>query len=136
MKKGIFFKVVYALAFLLIFANTVISAVQSLNPDIDDLPVCRLIDSCDSPNGSSRIDVYLVSNSLGNAVRCDYVTGETHTNIYWQTNSDKAEVKWLSERSITINNVPLNVKTDKFDSRRGTAIFSEGVLAENINDND
>ena len=130
--KSIVFKALYVLAFVLLITNTVFAALQSLNPDINDLPDGRLIESFNSPSGASRIDIYLVSNSIGTAIRGEYVSDKGNKNIYWQTGISGAEVEWLSEKSIIINRVPLNVKTDKFDSRRGTAIFSEGVLAENI----
>ena len=129
-------RTLYILAFAVMIFNTVFSLVKSLTPDINDLPEGSLLTSFASPSGNARVDVYVVNCSLGSAVRGDYVHGDSHRNIYWQTGADTAKVEWLSEKSILIDNIPLNVKTDKFDSRRGTAIFSEGILAENINDND
>ena len=136
MKKNILFQTLYILAFLVIIANTVIAAVQSLFPDISDLPEGDFIKSSVSPAGNSRVDFYLVENNLGVAVRGERVSGTKHTNIYWQTGIDDVEVQWLDEYGIVINEIPINIKTDKFDSRRGTAIFSEGVLAERITEND
>ena len=136
MFKNILFKALYILAFLVMAANTCILTFKSLNPDINDLPKGDIITSYRSPNGRSRIDIYLVKNNLGTAVRGEYVTDDLCRNIYWQTGTDTAKVMWLSEKSIIIDSIPLNVKTDKFDSRRGTAIFSEGVLAKNIGEND
>lgn len=136
MVKSIVIRTLYVLAFLVIILNTAISVYESLNPDINNLPKGELLSSCNSPNGDSRIDLYVVKADFGSAVRGEYVTGDTQRNIYWQTGTDTANVEWLSEKSILIDTVPLNVKTDMFDSRRGTAIFSEGVLAENINDNE
>ncbi|MBR4909781.1 MAG: hypothetical protein IKZ47_00455 [Clostridia bacterium] len=136
MKKVFSLGTLYLLTFIIMIANVTAATVQSLNPDISSLPEGRLIDSVASPEGKSRIDVYLVSNNLGNAVRGVYVTGGRAANIYWQTGVDSAEIVWHSEQSITINNVPLNVKTDTYDSRRGTAIFSEGLLARDKNADD
>lgn len=136
MIKNIVIRTLYVLAFLVIIFNTAISVYESLNPDINNLPEGKLLSSYRSPNGLSHIDLYVVKADFGSAVRGEYVTGDTHRNIYWQTGTDTANVKWLSEKSILIDNVPLNVKTDMFDSRRGTAIFSEGILAENIGENE
>ena len=136
MKKNVLFITVYILAFLVITANTVTAAVQSLFPDISDLPKGDIIESTVSPNGTSRVDFYVVKNNLGTAIRGECVRGSKRANIYWQTGIDSVDVEWLDEQGIIINNIPLNIKTDKFDSRRGTAIFSEGVLAERITEND
>lgn len=136
MLKKYLFRTLYLLAFAVMIFNTVFSVVKSLTPDISDLPKGSLINSFASPNGNARIDIYVVNCNLGTAVRGDYVHGDKHKNIYWQTGTNTAKVEWLSEKSILIDNIPLNVKTDKFDSRRGTAIFSEGILAENISEND
>lgn len=136
MVKNFLLKGLYILTVLVTVVNTVISVAVSLNPDINDLPEGTLSVTFPSPNGISRIDIYVVESTFGNAVRGDYVCLGEHRNIYWQTDADTARVRWLSEKSIIIENIPLNVKTDKYDSRRGTAIFSEGILAENISEND
>lgn len=124
MKKNIPFQVLYILTFLIIIVNTVTAAVQSLYPDISDLPEGNFIKSSVSPGGNSRVDFYLVENNLGIAVRGERVSGSKRTNIYWQTDIDDVEVQWIDEYGIVINEIPINIKTDKFDSRRGTAIFS------------
>lgn len=124
MKKNIVFQVLYILTFLIIIVNTVTAAVQSLYPDISDLPEGTFIKSSVSPDGNSRVDFYLVENNLGVAVRGERVSGSKRTNIYWQTDIYDVEVQWIDEYGIVINEIPINIKTDKFDSRRGTAIFS------------
>ena len=116
--------------------NTTFSVFQSLFPRISDLPEGKLIKSYISPEQSSQVDFYLVKNNLGVAVRGERVVGDRHINIYWQTGIDDVSVQWVDEYGIIINKIPLNLKTDRFDSRRGTAIFSDGVLAENIAQND
>ena len=136
MKKNVFLSLLYILGFLIISLNNVISAVKALSPDINDLPEGKFFISSFSPEESSRVDFYIVKNSMGTAVRGEKVEGDSHTNIYWQTGIDSVNVKWLDEYGVVINEIPLNLNTDKFDSRRGTAIFSDGVLAEKITEND
>lgn len=136
MKKNILFRTLYVLAFLVMIINTAFAVSQSLFPHISDLPEGKLIKSYLSPEQSSQVDFYLVKNNLGTAVRGEQVVGERHINIYWQTGIEDVSVQWVDEYGIIINKIPLNLKTDRFDSRRGTAIFSDGVLAENIAQND
>lgn len=135
MKNNILIKVLYILAFLIITANTAISAVKSLTPDINDLPSGELLFSSVSPSGKLKVDFYIVKNNMGSAIRGELIDGDHRTNIYWQTGIDTADVIWQNDYSIIINELPINVLTDKFDSRRGTAIFSEGSTAEQITNN-
>lgn len=136
MKNNILFRILYVLAFVVMIINTAFAVFQSLFPRISDLPEGKLIKSYVSPEQSSQVDFYLVKNNLGAAVRGERVVGNRHINIYWQTGIDDVSVQWVDEYGIIINKIPLNLKTDRFDSRRGTAIFSDGVLAENIAQND
>lgn len=136
MKNNILLRILYVLAFVVMIINTAFAVFQSLFPRISDLPEGKLIKSYVSPGQSSQVDFYLVKNNLGAAVRGERVVGNRHINIYWQTGIDDVSVQWVDEYGIIINKIPLNLKTDRFDSRRGTAIFSDGVLAENIAQND
>lgn len=136
MKNNILFRILYVLAFVVMIINTAFAVFQSLFPRISDLPEGKLIKSYVSPEQGSQVDFYLVKNNLGAAVRGERVVGNRHINIYWQTGIDDVSVQWVDEYGIIINKIPLNLKTDRFDSRRGTAIFSDGVLAENIAQND
>lgn len=136
MKSNTVSRILYVLAAIVILANTVLSVIYSLTPDITDLPEGRFLMSSVSPAGTSRVDFYIVKNNLGSAIRGERVSGGKRSNIYWQTGIDEAQVSWIDEYGIVINDIPLNVKTDRFDSRRGTAIFSDGVLAEKITENE
>ncbi|MBO4694032.1 MAG: hypothetical protein J5659_06570 [Clostridia bacterium] len=136
MKSNIVSRMLYILAALIILTNTVFSIINSLRPDISDLPEGKFLTSTTSPGGTSKVNFYIVKNSLGSAIRGEKVKDGEKSNIYWQTNTDKVDTVWVDEYGIYINEIPLNIKTDKFDSRRGTAIFSDGVLAENIAENE
>ena len=132
MFKKILFRTLYIVAFLVIIANTAISAAKSLNPDINDLPKGELSVSYPSPDGNSRIDIYIVQSNFGSAVRGDYVRGNEHKNIYWQTGADSATVRCLTDDTVTIDDVHLFINTEVYDSRLSYAIFSGGIIRENI----
>lgn len=134
MKNRVLARALYILAFLIMFVNTAFAVSHSLFPDIADLPEGKLIKSCVSPQGSYQVNFYLVSNNLGSAVRGERIVGDKHVNIFWQTGVKNVTVQWVNEGGILVNQIPLNLKTDKYDSRRGTSIFSDGVLAENLNE--
>ncbi len=136
MKTRIFFRILYVFAFLVITANTAFSAVKSLSPDIADLPEGELLFSSVSPAGTSQVNFYVVKNSIGSAIRGEKVDGNSRFNIYWQTGTDTADTVWVDEYRIVINGMTINVLTDKFDCRRGTAIFSQGSTAEQIINNE
>lgn len=136
MKRNVLTVSLFILTFAVIIFNTVFAAVKSLNPDITDLPEGKFMKSSTSPQDKAQIDFYLVENNMGYAVRGELVENCARKNIFWQTGVKTADIRWLSEKSVIINNIPLNIKTDKFDSRRGTAIFSEGVTAEKIAENE
>lgn len=136
MKKNFLTVSLFALTFAVMIFNTVFAAVKSLTPDISDLPEGTLLKTSSSPNEKSQINFYLVENSMGCAVRGELKNDSLRKNIFWQTGVKEASIKWLSEKSVIINDIPLNIESDKFDSRRGTAIFSEGVTAEKIAENE
>ena len=136
MKSNILPRILYILAAIMIVANTVFSVINSLIPNIDDLPEGEFISSFKSPAETSEVKFYLVKNNLGTAIRGEKVNGDKSTNIYWQTDIDTVSVQWLDEYGIVINDIPLNLKNDKFDCRRGTAIFSDGVTAEKVIENE
>lgn len=136
MKKNTLFYILYIFAFAVIAVNTSFSVVKSLTPDINNLPEGEFLTSSAYQKGNTKVDFYIVKNSFGTAIRGETVLDGIHKNIYWQTDIENVNVSWLDEYSIIINEIPLNILTDKFDSRRGTAIFSDGVLAEKITEND
>ena len=136
MKRNIVSRTLFILTAVIILSNTVISVVSSLMPDISNLPKGKFLQSTTSPEGDYKINFYVVKNNLGAAVRGERVGGGKNINIYWQTGIEDVKTYWIDEYGIVINDIPLNIKTDRFDSRRGTAIFSDGVLAENITENE
>ena len=85
-----------------------------------------------SPEGDKKIEVYLVRNSLGVAVRAQYLPTDESLlprNIYWQTDTDLTDVVWQSNRHVNINGVVINVDGGyAYDSRKGASIFRSGAL--------
>ena len=136
MKHNIISRMLYILTAIILLANTVLSVVSSLSPDISELPKGQFLQSTTSPKGDYQINFYLVKNNLGVAIRGERTGGGKKTNIYWQTGIEDVKTYWVDEYGIIINDIPLNIRTDRFDSRRGTAIFSDGVLAESITENE
>ncbi|MBO4432866.1 MAG: hypothetical protein J5852_04970 [Clostridia bacterium] len=128
MLKKLFFRTIYVLAFLVTVVNTVFALNGSIHPDINDLPDGKFKASYASPDGKSRIDIYVVDCDLGTGVKGVYVNGDTRKNIYWQTDQTDVKVKWTSNKKVIIDNISLTAKTEVFDSRFSTAIFSEGLL--------
>ena len=128
MLSKIFFRTLYVLTFLVVIANTLFTLHDSLNPDINDLPEGKFKTSYASPDGRSRIDIYVVDCDLGTGVKGVYVRGDNRKNIYWQTDQHDAGVQWLDGGRIVIGGIVLDLKTEVFDCRFSTAIFSEGIL--------
>lgn len=128
MFKKVFFRTLYVLTLLIVIVNTAFAVNDSLSPDINDLPEGTLCASYPSPDGYARIDIYSVSCDLGSGVKGVYVTGNENKNIFWQTGKTTAYVRWIDGSNAVIDNVALDIKNEVFDSRFGTAIFSEGIL--------
>jgi hypothetical protein len=75
-----------------------------------------------SPNGTYSVTAYLnnggatTSYAVLGTLR-NNKTGKTK-NIYWQYRCEKAEMKWLDDETIKINDIELNVKNEIYDYRR------------------
>ena len=127
------FRLLYLITALIIIANTAVGVKNELFTDIDRLPEGTLAFSVENPTGSRKMNVYVVSNNLGDAVRGEIVDQNESYNIFWQTGIDNVEVYWADEKNVVINNIPLDA-SDKFgyDCRRGTSLFDEGSLEQNF----
>lgn len=75
-----------------------------------------------SPNGRYTVITYL---NNGGATTDYSVLGTLKNNengktknIYWQYHCEKAELEWLSDEVIKINDVKLNIKKEIYDYRR------------------
>ena len=135
--KNLGFRLLYLITALVVLANTVVSVKNELFTDINHLPEGTLAFSVENPSGSRTMNVYVISNNLGNAVRGEIVDEKESYNIFWQTGIDSVDVHWADDKNVVINNIPLDA-SDKFgyDCRRGTSLFDEGSLVENFVDPD
>lgn len=88
---------------------------------MDNLPQGELMETVYSPDGTYRINSFLVS---GNAtvdfcVRCEVIensSGEKR-NIYWEYRCESAYIEWIDNTTVEINGKQLNVITDSYDWR-------------------
>ncbi len=127
--KDFAFKLVYVVAFAVAIFNLVIMVKNGAFFKIEELPKGELMYSVDCPDGQKTLNVYLVKNNLGAAVRGEISDGDAKPyNIFWQTDTDDVDSFWVDSDVVVINDVALNVKESFYDSRRGTSIFQEGSV--------
>ena len=144
MNNNLFFKIFYSLAAIVLVINMIALLKDEFSYSTDYLPTGEKCAEFLSPEGDKRVEVYLVRNALGVAVRAQYLPNDGETaprNIYWQTDTDITDVKWQSNRHVDINGVVINVDGGyAYDSRKGASIFRSGALGgiavdeENTND--
>lgn len=90
--------------------------------DIQKINGQEYLDESTSPNGMYTVTAYL--NNGGATV--DYaVLGRLKNNrngkmknIYWQYHCKKAEMEWVNDETLKINDQLLNVKDEIYDYRR------------------
>ncbi len=133
MKKKLLWRAVYVLAFAVTLVNVIFSLKNYLFADINDLPRGKCVSSVSSPDGYRTVDVYVVKNSLGTAVRGELTFTETgeHKNIFWQTGISKVYVHWEGDEVVYFNEVPVSGNgANSYDCRRGTSLFTDGALED------
>lgn len=128
-KKAVFG--LYLLTVLVVLFNTFYSVHDYLSADINNLPEGDFEYSIQSPDGQNKMNIYLVKNSIGTAVRGEFETKDGVSNIFWQTGADSADVVWNSDTVIVINGIPVDSE-HPYDCRRGTALFTEGSPITNL----
>ena len=108
-----------------IIAIVVIGIVYSIKwsfSDIQRINGQEYITESTSPDGKYTVTAYL--NNGG--ATTDYAVlaklknnknGKTK-NIYWQYHCEEADIEWLSDDTIKINEVELNVKNEIYDYRK------------------
>ena len=108
-----------------IIAIVVIGIVYSIKwsfSDIQRINGQEYITESTSPDGKYTVTTYL--NNGG--ATTDYAVlatlknnknGKTK-NIYWQYHCEEADIEWLSDDTIKINEVELNVKNEIYDYRK------------------
>ena len=131
--RNIGFKIVYLLTAVIMVIELIFSVKGSLFTDISKLPQGTLLYSFESPLGDKNLNIYVVENNLGVALRGEIQTQSDTYNIFWQTDADFQNAYWIDENDVVINDIPLNSSdTFGYDCRRGYSLFDEGSLADNV----
>lgn len=131
--KTIGFKILYVVTAVIIFIEIVFAVRGSLFTDISELPTGTLESSSISPSGNKTLNIYLIKNNLGVAIRGEISSDKGSHNIFWQTGIDTVEAVWLNDDTVLINDFPLNANdTFGYDCRRGYSLFEEGSLEQNF----
>ena len=131
--RNIGFKIVYLLTAVIMVIELIFSVKGSLFTDISKLPQGTLLYSFESPSGDKNLNIYVVENNLGVALRGEIQTQSATYNIFWQTDADFQNAYWIDENDVVINDIPLNSSdTFGYDCRRGYSLFDEGSLADNV----
>lgn len=88
---------------------------------MDNLPTGELISSTTSPEKTYTVNAYCCSGNATTdfSVRCEVVNNTTKEkrNFYWMYHQSTVTPKWLNDKTIDINGIELNVKTDSYDWR-------------------
>lgn len=133
--RNIGFKILYLVTAICIIAELCFAVTGSLFTDISKLPTGTLVSesSSVSPSGEKSLNIYVVKNNLGVAIRGEIASSSGVHNIFWQTGIDSVEAKWLNDDTVLINEIPLNADdTFGYDCRRGYSLFDEGSLEQNF----
>lgn len=131
--RNVGFKVLYLITVLVMVAEIGFSVKNSLFTDIADVPKGTFVESYPCEFCEKKMNIYLVKNNLGTAIRGEIEESNKKHNIFWQTGIDSVEVVWLNEDTVQINEIPLNVNdTFGYDCRRGYSLFDDGSLEENF----
>lgn len=133
MKSCLFFKIFYILTFLIVIINLILFVNDSFSFSIDDLPQGSYEYSVASPDNKKKADVYLVSNSLGDAVRIQISENGKTENVFWQTDVNEVSLNWENESVISVNDMQINVSEGGYyDCRLGVSIMLEGSLEPGV----
>ena len=106
---------------VLIFVLLCVYAVNWAFFDIQRLDGQKLLKEVPSPDGRYTVSAYLNNGGATTdyAVLCSVKNNETNKekNIYWNYHCTKADINWISEDTVIINGVELNVNKDIYDYR-------------------
>ncbi|OCB01081.1 DUF5412 family protein [Clostridium beijerinckii] len=109
----------------IIIATMVYGIVYAINWaffDIQRINGQEVLNNLTSPKGIYTVTTYLnnggaTTNFAVLGVLRNNKNGETK-NIYWQYPCNKADMEWLNDEKIKINNIEINVKNQIYDYRR------------------
>ena len=131
--RNIGFRILYVVTAFIIVVNLFFTIKESIFTDINQLPCGTIKNSIVSPEGNRTLNIYIVQNNLGVAIRGEIYTDDGAHNIFWQTGIDTVEAAWLNNSTVVINEIPLDANdTFGYDCRRGYSLFDEGSLEQNF----
>lgn len=110
-------------AFLLLTAYILLAC------SMRNLPKGELLHEHPSPDGQTVLRIYLCG---GNASTDYSIRGEVYDkdtgktkNIYWNYHEDDAQVVWISDDTVRINDIELNIETDVYDWRNADRVSNK-----------
>ena len=123
MKKIIF--LILLIVILFMCAKCTYDVFFSLNA----LPEGELMNSSVSPNGTYEIKIYLCNGgaTVDYAIRGELVYENEAKNIYWAYHEQDAEVEWLDNYTVKINDIILDVRYDKYDYRKHSKETADAI---------
>lgn len=131
--RNIGFRILYIITALVVIVELAFAVNGGLFTDIAELPTGTLASSSASPSGEKKLNIYVIKNNLGVAIRGEISNGDNTHNIFWQTGIEEVEAVWLNDDTVVINEIPLNADdTFGYDCRRGYSLFDEGSLEQNF----
>ena len=120
MKK--FLKVIIPIIFVILFIAIGFYAVNWAFFDIQRIDGQELLNEAVSPDGKYTVSAYLNNGGATTdyAVLCSVRNNDTdkEKNIYWNYHCSEAVIEWISEDTVIINGIELNVTTDTYDYRK------------------
>lgn len=129
MKKGTFFNFYVLLALLVILINSFYLVKDNFFINIESVPEGVYAYSDFSPNGKIELRVYNIELPVGNSVRITETKDNKTRNIFWQTGTQKAKIKWKNSNSVIINGIDLDLKDGEyFDCRSIESLFNDGKM--------
>lgn len=129
MKKGIFFYFYYFLILVVIVVNSVYLIKDNFFINIESLPTGTYQYSNFSPGGKTELRVYSIELPMGKSIRISETKDGKTRNIFWQTDTEKAKIKWKNPNVVIINGIDLNLNDEEFfDCRSIKSIFNDGLM--------
>lgn len=117
MKKP--FKII---AIVVLIIAAVIYGLNYVFFDIRSIDGQEEIEKVVSPNGKYTVVAYLNNGgaTVDFAVLCSVVNNETgkERNIYWNYQCTEADIRWIGNETVVINEIELDVLEDTYDFRK------------------
>jgi hypothetical protein len=129
MKKGRIFYFYYFAALLVIMVNSFFLIKDNFFINIESVPEGEFLYSELSPDESIELKVYSIELPVGNSIRISETREDKTRNIFWQTGTENAKIKWKNASTVIINGIDLDLnEKEYFDCRSISSIFNDGLM--------